>query len=168
MAIFGSGFSLTENDDGSVSTNSNVTVSLVGEQMDGLFPKDYLLQLFDPIRPASDAKSLQGFISEAGYNKRGEYWIGAEDLDNDGLDNFEEYVLGTNPLHWDTDGDGMPDGWEVLRGLLPLDPRNSQNDCGPGDNPDDDHMYSSGGYKHARAYVYDARNFVFCLKDTRT
>ncbi len=161
MAIFGSGFSISENDDGSVSTNSNVTVSLVGEQMDGLFPKDYLLQLFDPIRPASDAKSLQGFISEAGYNKRGEYWIGAEDLDNDGLDNFEEYVLGTNPLHWDTDGDGMPDGWEVLRGLLPLDPRNSQNDCGPGDNPDGDHMYSSGGYKHARAYVYDARNFVF-------
>ena len=39
------------------------------------------------------------------------------DLDNDGLSNYEEFLLGTNPIHWDTDGDGMPDGWEVEFGI---------------------------------------------------
>jgi hypothetical protein len=34
------------------------------------------------------------------------------------------YCLGTttNPLKWDTDNDGMPDGWESRHGLAPLDP----------------------------------------------
>ena len=43
---------------------------------------------------------------------------GNNDIDNDGLTNSEEYLLGTNPIHWDTDGDGMPDGWEVDYGSL--------------------------------------------------
>ena len=28
----------------------------------------------------------------------------------------------TDPTHNDTDGDGMPDGWEIKYGLNPLDP----------------------------------------------
>ena len=40
-----------------------------------------------------------------------------EDIDHDGLTNLEEFALGTNPLHWDTDGDGLPDGWEVEFGF---------------------------------------------------
>ena len=31
------------------------------------------------------------------------------DFDNDGLSDLEELVLGTNPCHWDTDGDHMCD-----------------------------------------------------------
>lgn len=41
-----------------------------------------------------------------------------EDLDHDGLTNLEEFALGTNPIHWDTDGDGIPDGWEVMYGIV--------------------------------------------------
>ena len=26
---------------------------------------------------------------------------------------------GTDPLNWDSDGDGLPDGWEVVEGLKP-------------------------------------------------
>lgn len=42
------------------------------------------------------------------------------DPDNDRLGNLEEYQAGTNPQNVDTDGDGMPDGWEVDNGLDPL------------------------------------------------
>lgn len=44
-----------------------------------------------------------------------------DDFDNDGLTNWDEINLHqTNPLKADTDGDGMPDGWEVLNYLDPL------------------------------------------------
>lgn len=44
-----------------------------------------------------------------------------DDDDNDGLTDEEEYILGTSRLHWDTDGDGLGDGDEVLyRGSDPL------------------------------------------------
>ncbi|MCD6383566.1 MAG: hypothetical protein J7L88_03815 [Thermoplasmata archaeon] len=39
-----------------------------------------------------------------------------DDLDNDELTNIEEYMNDTEPLNPDTDGDGMPDGWEVKYG----------------------------------------------------
>ncbi|HEY9250179.1 MAG TPA: PA14 domain-containing protein, partial [Rariglobus sp.] len=39
------------------------------------------------------------------------------DFDDDGLTNAEERTLGIDPLKLDTDGDGMPDGWEVAHGL---------------------------------------------------
>jgi len=35
------------------------------------------------------------------------------DDDGDGLDNFEEGKIGTNPQNPDSDGDGFDDGWEV-------------------------------------------------------
>jgi parallel beta-helix repeat protein len=35
------------------------------------------------------------------------------DADNDGLTNFEEYQIGTNPNNEDSDGDGLSDSWEV-------------------------------------------------------
>ncbi|MCR5413182.1 MAG: LamG domain-containing protein [Kiritimatiellae bacterium] len=46
--------------------------------------------------------------------------IGGADFDNDGLSDMEEFVLGTNPCHWDTDGDRICDGWEVMMSLDPL------------------------------------------------
>jgi len=43
------------------------------------------------------------------------------DSDSDGLtDAEEEWVIGTNPRSADSDGDGMPDGWEVGCGYDPL------------------------------------------------
>ncbi len=42
------------------------------------------------------------------------------DVDRDGLTNLYEFYLGTNPLKFDTDGDGYDDGREVLNGYNPL------------------------------------------------
>ncbi|MFW3145246.1 MAG: hypothetical protein ACMUIE_00360 [Thermoplasmatota archaeon] len=36
-----------------------------------------------------------------------------DDFDHDDLTNVQEWENGTHPLKWDTDGDGMPDGWEL-------------------------------------------------------
>jgi len=65
-----------------------------------------------------------------------------QDLDNDGWDfdrnfnitsdewftNLEEYLNGTDPSNNDTDGDGMPDGWEGHYNLKPTDPTDANED----------------------------------------
>ena len=64
------------------------------------------------------------------------------DIDNDSFDsdwngnitdaeiysNLYEYWNGTNPTNGDTDGDGMPDGWEVHWGFQPLNSSDSSDD----------------------------------------
>jgi hypothetical protein len=48
------------------------------------------------------------------------------DTDGDGLTDFEEvFIYHTNPLERDTDGDGFTDGEEVLLGSDPLDPNST-------------------------------------------
>ena len=42
------------------------------------------------------------------------------DYDRDGLTNYQEFLLGTNPAKKDTDGDNYSDGQEVLNGYNPL------------------------------------------------
>lgn len=44
-----------------------------------------------------------------------------DDPDNDLLTNENEYIVGTDDLSADTDGDGVPDGAEVIQGTNPLD-----------------------------------------------
>jgi hypothetical protein len=45
---------------------------------------------------------------------------GTLDYDNDGLSDLKEYENGTDPANADTDGDIIPDGWEIEYGLDPL------------------------------------------------
>jgi len=51
------------------------------------------------------------------------------DYDRDGLSNLEEYQLGTDPTDPDSDGDGMPDGWEDQYGFDPLDNSDASGDA---------------------------------------
>lgn len=51
------------------------------------------------------------------------------DSDNDGLYDWEEVcIYNTDPKFYDTDGDGLPDGWEVMHGLDPHDPSDAFED----------------------------------------
>ena len=49
------------------------------------------------------------------------------DFDHDGLSNMEELALGSNPFSADSDGDGIPDGWERAHGLAPTNPNDASS-----------------------------------------
>ena len=140
------------------------TVSYV--RLNGIFSQRHLLSRFDPMNwTETDMGSVADVVKSLGLDEK--KWDPDSDLDGDGVLDIEEYYLGTDPLHWDTDRDGMPDGWEVQRGLLPRDPRNGVNGCGPGDNPDEDYMAVTRGslgmpypgtWSHIYAYLADLYN----------
>ena len=44
------------------------------------------------------------------------------DIDGDGLSNYEEFLRGTSPILWDTDGDGLADGYYEPVQTITLDP----------------------------------------------
>ncbi|MBU0714073.1 MAG: thrombospondin type 3 repeat-containing protein [Verrucomicrobia bacterium] len=50
----------------------------------------------------------------------------AVDSDGDGLSDWLEAKLGTDPYNSDTDGDGLSDWWEVANGGDPLDPDDAE------------------------------------------
>ncbi len=62
-----------------------------------------------------------------------------QDSDNDGLNNYQEKKIGTEPENADTDADGMPDGWEIRYGLNPL-----SDDAG--EDPDNDEYSNIAEY----------------------
>ncbi len=76
-----------------------------------------------PTNPDTDGDGLpDGWEVQYGLNPcSAEGLDGAEgDPDLDGLNNEMEYILETNPIVADTDGDGLPDGWEFTYYLDPL------------------------------------------------
>ena len=74
---------------------------------------------------------------------------GSADFDLDNLPNVQEYNGGTNstdPCNPDTDGDGMPDGWEVSHSLNPL--VNDASIDSDGDGSTNLQEYRTGGDPH--------------------
>lgn len=121
--------------------------------LNGLFPKAWLLNQFDP---RSEQGGLAPNIADPNFGEilgaiglSPALWNPVDDLDGDGVPDIDEFYIGTNPLHWDTDNDGLPDGWELLFDLDPHDPTDAAK------NPDCDMMYASGPYRHCDAFLYD-------------
>lgn len=86
---------------------------------DGL-PDGYevYVTLTNPLSPDSDGNGIPD---------------GQEDADGDGLSNFEEYNLGSDPSRWDSDGDGTSDGDECAQGSDPTDASDSGQPYDPAD-----------------------------------
>jgi len=82
--------------------------------------------------------------------------------------NLHEYLNGTDPTNGDTDGDGMPDGWEVYWDFQPLNSSDAHND------PDNDSLINLYEYDNSRVdgfvdNVYSMDNITGSnplLKDT--
>lgn len=72
---------------------------------------------------ANDDSDADGLIDEWEVSTFGSVaaTTGAEDLDNDGLTNANEYAAGTNPNSSDSDADGYSDFFELAEGSDPLD-----------------------------------------------
>ena len=64
--------------------------------------------------------------SDSGYTPGSENDGRDNDEDNDGLSNYLEYALGSDPTETDSDGDEIPDAWEFYHRLDPAD----ENDAG--------------------------------------
>lgn len=79
------------------------------------------------------------------------------DLDSDcasdgtKTDAVAEYQAGTDPIHWDTDADGISDGYEIRMGLKPTDSSDATA------NSSGDYMASDGTLRHKQ--VYDELGF---------
>ncbi|MBP5227429.1 MAG: hypothetical protein J6336_08590, partial [Kiritimatiellae bacterium] len=56
------------------------------------------------------------------------YRIGTDGTIANGDSLFCGFGCGTNPVHWDTDGDGLSDGWEKANGLNPLNAVDASQD----------------------------------------
>jgi len=67
----------------------------------------------------------------------------AGDPDRDELSNIDEYYNGSHPQNADTDGDGMPDLWEVENNLNPAD---ATGDNGSGGDLDGDGVRNGDEY----------------------
>ena len=63
--------------------------------------------------------------------------LASTDEDGDGLSYGIEFIINTQPQDWDSDNDGLPDGWEWQYGL---DPLSSSGDDGSTGDPDSDSL----------------------------
>jgi parallel beta-helix repeat protein len=72
----------------------------------------------------------------------------SSDADDDGLENLNEYEIGTNPADVDSDNDGMWDGWEDSYWLDPTDANDAEEDL-DGDT-----------YSNVVEFVHDSYPFI--------
>lgn len=100
--------------------NTNAFVDKYGKLVsdsdgDGLSDEEELKKGFDPQKPRTNGICLD-YIT-ANYGCQSISCDPTMDKDRDGLNDCEELTLGSFPYLFDSDGDNIPDYYEVIRGL---------------------------------------------------
>jgi hypothetical protein len=93
----------------------------------------HVVRAMNPTRSVQSVNPIRAFDRFGSPESEG-------DMDSDGLNNSAEFsrdVSHTNPTDPDTDGDGMPDGWEVV--MARWDPLTAKPNLNPL-NPDDAYL----------------------------
>ncbi|MBW7907826.1 MAG: hypothetical protein H3C50_02765 [Kiritimatiellae bacterium] len=88
----------------------------------------------------------------------------ADDLDGDGLSNTNEFALGTNHELADTDGDGMPDGYEVAYSFNPTSSADAAQDA-DGDGLSNAEEYIAGTHPRQSGSVFRASSILSPIED---
>lgn len=152
---------------------TETVVDLVGPWADGNRP-------FHPTKPTSMGENLDwgymynlktGRVSMP-YNNREEYsiWQTTQSMEFP-VDRSDEKPAGstdrwcTNPFLWDTDDDGMPDGWEVSFGYNPWNPTTFDGVPDAEGNPDCDAFAFDGVRRHHAVYQTYGYNPMTTLRD---
>jgi len=131
------------------TTNLLMSWSLLGEVLAGAS-----VATADVFVACADMPGAPAAMPAMAFFRLGDH----SDADGDGIfDCRERFVHGTNPLRWDTDGDGLSDGDEIASGIDPL----SRDTDGDG-YPDDEEIASATNPLVANAgaaatirYMYD-------------
>jgi len=134
----------------SVNLESEIVYSPLLCDLDADRQLEFVVACADATLRAFDVKALARRIYWEGLC--GEFFDGFYrtknarfvDSDADSLSDMSESLFATNLDDWDTDNDGMADGWEVFWGLDPLDPKDSRGDLdGDGLSNRDEYRYRS-------------------------
>ena len=152
---------------GSYIEVDNITTTLPRNNdtdADGLLDGEEILDyLTDPTSADTDADGMpDGWEVKYGLDPLDSI-DALQDNDNDGFDadwnnnltddetfhNLAEYLNGTDPTNGDTDGDGMPDGWEVYWNLQPL------NSSDANDDPDNDSLINIYEFDNSNVDGFD-------------
>ena len=78
--------------------------------------------------------------------------LASTDEDGDGLTYGLEFIINTQPQDWDSDNDGLPDGWEWQYGLDPLSPSGVNGSVG---DPDGDSFTNLNEYLYSMPNGWD-------------
>jgi len=143
MYVVRSGFTVQADIDEGYYSNYDGTLTLTYDIQTGMWTGE---DRSDESNPLGYGHTMGD--ADPNYSPCGEVWFDIIQRDVDIKDNvgnvagggdtipmFRELQLGTDPFKWDTDEDGLPDGWEIKYGLDPID---NTGDNGGGGDPDHD------------------------------
>ncbi|NLH74582.1 MAG: hypothetical protein GX456_16155 [Verrucomicrobia bacterium] len=139
--------------------NVGQDVNVFGPWRGSLGASELPIRLFEPGNPVFSGTEGAGdvpyYLVEEVHFRLSSFWPGGNSVKGFSLGRRSPHVFGDDPASWvvsrpgpgiiDSDGDGLPDDWEIRYGLSPF--RSSGNDGADGD-PDGDGIPNKDEYRN--------------------